>query len=117
MKKILIAALWVACGAYNYAATLAHFTENYGYMRNMSPALMTGISGPFGLPATLLIVDHPTHLLWKPLTKEQRWLIFDAEEHVLGRCYFEENYGSGEPCKPPVNDLDLLRNLEAEGKK
>lgn len=112
---ICVSLLWVACGAYNYAATLYDFTAKFGYQRHLNIAVPMAIGGPFFTPVVVLSAEHPSRLLWKPLSVEQRWVLFHARCSNLERCYFEEHYGSGVPCAPPVNDLDLLHSLRATG--
>lgn len=106
LKILTVIILWAACGAYNYAANLEDFTAKYGDQPNFWSSVGIGILGPVGTPVTLAMVDHPTKLMWKPLSYEQRWLIYHAKWSSLSRCDFDHN------C-PESDDLDILREAEA----
>lgn len=109
--SIAIAVIWISIGIYNYGSSLGSMTESYGCSSHTKEAVFLGVTGPFGLLPTL--IDRPQRLLWKPLTKEQRWTIYHAKYPRLLRCDFEETYGDGKPCEEKLNDLQLLRKIEA----
>lgn len=89
-----IALLWVCCGAYNWGKTLGAFTCDYPTADNRYIAALEALTGPLGVIA-------PTPhgwgkpILWRPLTKEQRW---DAYHHAYPSLSREDFEGTKTSC-------------------
>lgn len=95
MKKVIGilfgVVLWATIGFFNYGYTLGFFTNKFPDQRNVGPAILTAIAGPFAVPAVYL-VGNSDHWLLKPYTKEQCWKAFQHMYPNLDREYFERTY-------------------------
>jgi len=89
----------IGCAVIAYGLILGVFTREFPYMRHTEPSVTACVCGllfgVFGLIPTLIfcLTRQPLAWRWKPLTKEQRWKIFDQEFGFLGREYFDKAHG------------------------
>jgi hypothetical protein len=89
MKKLLIAIFWIACGIFNYGATLCHFTNRFPDQNNRYVARIFAIAGPLGSLMPLATFEG---FRWKPMTKEESWQAFHKKMPDLDREYFDSYY-------------------------
>ena len=90
---LIFGLLWIGCGILEYGVSLHEHIFTVGWLRYPWEFLPFGIfSGPIGLLGTFLMFNEvPFALRFKPLTKEQRWVLYTARFPSLDRESFEAN--------------------------
>lgn len=81
---------WLVAGFLSYGLNLGYFTRRFPDQRHLGSCLFFGLTGWFGLLATLLF-SHPYRFRLRPFSTEERWSEFQKKYKFLGREYFDEN--------------------------
>lgn len=89
-KRGTLMIIWIACGFFNYGSALGYFTHEFPWDNHVGIARFMALTGPFGLPPTLIF---NTHLWWRiaPMTIEERWAAHAEHFPGLTRKYFDEH--------------------------